>query len=239
METLNEQAPQNNPNNSNNPSSPKIPWMKYILKVERIATWILLVVILAFGVTGYGMTKGFISQEVARTLHLGWLGAVGIVAFTIHTFWGIHLTLKRHRAWNRFSKIGLITAYALVICFFGWMHFFYGQNDAPKKPVRTLTSNSTAATTTTITATTTAETTGTETGTATTTFTAETLKTYNGLNGQPAYVAVDGIVYDMSSVFQNGDHHGYSAGQNLTSAFHSEHSKRYLKDKPIVGTYTK
>jgi Predicted heme/steroid binding protein len=29
-------------------------------------------------------------------------------------------------------------------------------------------------------------------------FTLEELKQYNGENGQPAYVAIDGIVYDVS-----------------------------------------
>ncbi len=32
------------------------------------------------------------------------------------------------------------------------------------------------------------------------TFTLEELKQFNGQNGQPAYVAVDGVVYDVSNV---------------------------------------
>ena len=44
------------------------------------------------------------------------------------------------------------------------------------------------------------------------------LAKFNGKNGQPAYVAVDGIVYDVtnSSAWKNGDHNGYEAGKDLT-----------------------
>jgi len=66
-------------------------------------------------------------------------------------------------------------------------------------------------------------------------FTLDELKKYNGKNGNPAYVVVDGIVYDVSSVFKNGSHQGYSAGQDLSSAFHSQHSMSKLKGLPVTG----
>ena len=48
--------------------------------------------------------------------------------------------------------------------------------------------------------------------------TIEELAKYNGKNGQPAYVAVDGIIYDMtnSSAWRNGNHNGFEAGVDLT-----------------------
>ena len=70
-----------------------------------------------------------------------------------------------------------------------------------------------------------------------TVFTAATLKAYNGLNGQPAYAAVDGLVYDMSALFRNGGHHGYKAGLDLSAAFHGQHPDSYLQGYPVVGTY--
>ena len=41
-------------------------------------------------------------------------------------------------------------------------------------------------------------------------FTAEELAKYNGQDGNPAYVAIDGTVYDVSNVpaWRNGKHHG-------------------------------
>lgn len=71
-------------------------------------------------------------------------------------------------------------------------------------------------------------------------FTAQSLGQYNGKNGAPAYVAVNGIVYDMTGIgaWTNGQHQGYSAGQDLTIAFqNSPHSDQLLSQLPVVGTY--
>jgi len=61
------------------------------------------------------------------------------------------------------------------------------------------------------------------------------LAKYNGKNGQPSYVVVDGLVYDLSSVFVNGTHFGWSAGQDLPAEFHAEHSDNLLSGYPVVG----
>ena len=47
-------------------------------------------------------------------------------------------------------------------------------------------------------------------------FTLDELKQYNGKDGKPAYVAVDGIVYDVSASdkWKNGDHNGFEAGND-------------------------
>ena len=72
-------------------------------------------------------------------------------------------------------------------------------------------------------------------------FTAEELATYNGKDGQPAYVAVDGVVYDVTDVPQwaNGEHaNGLTAGQDLTEEITNEspHGLSVLDDLPVVGT---
>lgn len=72
------------------------------------------------------------------------------------------------------------------------------------------------------------------------TFTAEELKKYNGQNGNPAYVAVNGIVYDVTnaSKWKNGKHeNGIVAGVDLTNSIgQSPHGSSVLKDLPVVGT---
>jgi predicted heme/steroid binding protein len=70
------------------------------------------------------------------------------------------------------------------------------------------------------------------------TFTKEELSKYNGQNGTAAYVAVDGIVYDMSSVFKNGSHFSHIAGTELTNAFYSYHAKSAITKYPVVGKFT-
>lgn len=72
------------------------------------------------------------------------------------------------------------------------------------------------------------------------TFTLEELATFDGKNGQPAYVAVDGIVYDVTNVpeWAGGEHMGgITAGQDLTEEIKdiSPHGLRVLEDLPIVG----
>lgn len=70
-------------------------------------------------------------------------------------------------------------------------------------------------------------------------FTVETLAEYDGKDGHPAYIAVDGLVYDVTdnSNWRSGEHHGFRAGQDLTSEFESEHGKSKLRNLEIMGTY--
>lgn len=69
--------------------------------------------------------------------------------------------------------------------------------------------------------------------------TLDQLKQYDGKNGNPAYIAVDGVIYDVSNVsrWKNGSHEGYSAGKDLTDAIKgkSPHGTSVLEGVPVVG----
>ena len=69
--------------------------------------------------------------------------------------------------------------------------------------------------------------------------TLDQLKQYDGKNGNPAYVAVDGVIYDVTNVkaWKNGDHNGYTAGNDLTDIIKnkSPHGVKNLEGLPIVG----
>ena len=54
--------------------------------------------------------------------------------------------------------------------------------------------------------------------------TLEQLAKYNGKDGQPAYIAVDGVIYDVSNhpAWKNGGHNGYGAGNDLTEMIINE-----------------
>jgi len=70
-------------------------------------------------------------------------------------------------------------------------------------------------------------------------FTVDELAKYNGQNGNPAYVAVKGTVYDVTNAqrWKNGKHEkGIVAGVDLTNSIsNSPHGEKVLKDLPIVG----
>lgn len=70
-------------------------------------------------------------------------------------------------------------------------------------------------------------------------FNRESLSEFDGRDNRRAYVAVNGVVYDVTNSprWPNGNHNGYQAGQDLSSIFNSQHGDSRLSSFPIVGTY--
>ncbi|MDO4778711.1 MAG: cytochrome b5 domain-containing protein [Tissierellia bacterium] len=76
------------------------------------------------------------------------------------------------------------------------------------------------------------------------TFTLEELSKFNGKNGAKAYVAVDGVVYDVtdSPKWKEGEHQGaVKAGADLTKEIKemSPHGVKALEKLPVVGKLVK
>ncbi|WP_108669120.1 cytochrome b5 domain-containing protein [Peribacillus acanthi] len=71
------------------------------------------------------------------------------------------------------------------------------------------------------------------------TFTIQELSTYDGKNGRPAYVAVNGIVYDVTNnrAWAAATHFALSAGKDYTKEFASCHAgqQSILATLPVVG----
>jgi predicted heme/steroid binding protein len=68
-------------------------------------------------------------------------------------------------------------------------------------------------------------------------FTPEELRKYNGENGSPAYVAFEGLVYDVSSSFlwQKGKHQViHSAGVDNTSALQQAPHLRACSPSTVI-----
>lgn len=72
------------------------------------------------------------------------------------------------------------------------------------------------------------------------TFTLAELANYDGQSGRQAYVAVDGVVYDVTNAsnWTNGSHNGVRlAGTDASSVIlSSPHGKSVLTNLPVVGT---
>ncbi|MGE0266945.1 MAG: rhodanese-like domain-containing protein [Candidatus Omnitrophota bacterium] len=74
--------------------------------------------------------------------------------------------------------------------------------------------------------------------------TAAQLKEFDGKNGRPAYVAVNGVIYDVtqSRLWRGGEHdpsHGEAwAGRDLTDVLDlSPHGDKHIKQFPVVGNF--
>ncbi|MBP2028575.1 putative heme/steroid binding protein [Acetoanaerobium pronyense] len=69
--------------------------------------------------------------------------------------------------------------------------------------------------------------------------TLEELAEFDGKDGRPAYVAVNGVIYDVtdSQRWSGGEHNGFEAGQDLTEEIEnvSPHGVRTLENVPAVG----
>jgi len=206
--------------------------MKALYKFDRFFAWILFSTMLLFFVSGYGITKGIISNKLAINIHNSILPPVAILTFTVHTWFAIHLAFKRWIIWNLFSKIFLALFFIAFVGYFGYLQYFYQPNfqtnnfNVSKSVSNTSNASEKAASSQSISSGSTS---------SEKNFTQSELAKYNGKNGQPSYVVVDGLVYDLSSVFVNGTHFGWSAGQDLSAEFHAEHSDNLLSGYPVVG----
>lgn len=70
-------------------------------------------------------------------------------------------------------------------------------------------------------------------------FTLEELANFDGANGKPAYVAVNGIVYDVTLIasWGGGSHFGVLAGRDVTEEYNKCHEgKDKLSKLEVVGT---
>lgn len=66
--------------------------------------------------------------------------------------------------------------------------------------------------------------------------TLDDLLMYNGQDGAKAYVAVEGNVYDVSDIWESGEHNGYMAGTDITSFISSApHGISVIDDLEKVG----
>lgn len=73
---------------------------------------------------------------------------------------------------------------------------------------------------------------------AATVFTLEELSKNNGKNGNPAYVAVNGVVYDVTNnaAWGGATHFGLAAGTDVTEQFASCHAGQLVLSKlKVVG----
>jgi len=212
--------------------------MNKIIKIDRFFAWVLFGGMLAYFISGFGMSKGLINPGFATKIHMQVLTYIVLIAFVGHTSFAIHLAFKRWKMWNIPGIVVFVLFFLAFIFGFVCVDQFYkkpdisvSQTEAKENVLNDQKNSVLVPSSSTI-----------KNNTASTnqkTFTLNELAKYNGQNGQPAYVAVDGDVYDLTKVFRSGKHFSHYAGTELTNAFYSYHAKRVLSKYSIVGKLTK
>lgn len=211
-----------------------------LIQIDRASAWVLLFSIIAYMLSGYGLTKGIFDSQVSLFLHRTILPTITMIAFVGHTSLAVKNAMMRKRIWNKITKILLISVYTL-----GFLGFIYLEVFVMRDNKKVNTDKNTVTEKTTI-ENENVQVTGDlnknldEENTENTNieqkvFTIEELSQYNGKDGSPAYAAVDGIVYDMTEVFENGTHFGHLAGEELTEGFYKKHVKSQITKYPVVG----
>ena len=75
------------------------------------------------------------------------------------------------------------------------------------------------------------------------TLTIEELAKYDGTNGNKAYIAIDGKIYDVTDIapWKGGNHHGYTAGKDLTNEIKTvaPHGMTPIEKLTPIGTIKK
>jgi len=199
---------------------------RLLTRINRISAWVLFGLMLVYFITGYGMTKGIIDTVTAARIHNSALPLVILAAFIIHSFLSIRLAFIRWKIWNKFSLSAVTAVFAAIALFFASIELSGSvSNTLPVAQASVSGQLTESASQTQV------------TDSSQKIFTAEELSKYDGQDGMPAYVAVDGLVYDMSRVFRSGTHFEHIAGQELTEEFYSFHVKSEITKYPVVGIY--
>lgn len=86
----------------------------FMIKLDRICAWSLLGVMVAYFITGYGQTREIISPDAAKFIHDNILPIPSIIAFAIHSAYGMHISFKRWKLWNKYWRAAFII-YAIVL----------------------------------------------------------------------------------------------------------------------------
>jgi predicted heme/steroid binding protein len=164
------------------------------------------------------MAKGIIDRNLSINLHQNILPLIMVTSFIIHVSISTKYSFMRWRIWNMATKIATIVIFTLFYLFFIYFQYFYQPaipkiiNMSPSVSPNQKNSQQVQKI-----------------------FTVSELAKYDGKNGNAAYAAVDGTVYDLTNVFINGEHFGHTAGQDLTNVFYTKHVKSLIEKYPVVG----
>ena len=87
---------------------------KFLNRIDKFGMWILMALVLAFVLTGYGMTKHLMDPVAAKYIHTQLLPLPLLIFFCIHTIKAVRNQFKK---WNIFSDDRSLDIYAYALVF--------------------------------------------------------------------------------------------------------------------------
>ena len=98
---------------------------KFLNKIDKFGVWILMALVLAFVLTGYGMTKHIMDPVLAKYIHTQLLPLPLLIFFCIHIIKAVRNQFKK---WNVFSNEWVLDLYAyglvlVVTILLIWLNF--------------------------------------------------------------------------------------------------------------------
>lgn len=97
----------------------------FLNRIDKFGMWILMALVLAFVMTGYGMTKHIMDPVLAKFIHTQVLPLPLLIFFGIHVVKGVRNQFKK---WKIFNDERLLDIYAYALVFITaiiliWLYF--------------------------------------------------------------------------------------------------------------------
>lgn len=98
---------------------------KWIDRIDKWGVWVLLILILLYMVSGYGITKNIFDPVLCRYIHGQLLPIPFIIFFMIHVLRSVHRQFKN---WDIFKDPRVLNAYVyllgtIIAGLFLWLYF--------------------------------------------------------------------------------------------------------------------
>ena len=87
---------------------------KFLNQIDKFGTWVLMVLVLSFVITGYGMTKHIMDPVLAKYIHTQLLPLPLLIFFCIHVVKGVRNQFKKWKIFNNDNLLD-IYSYSLTI----------------------------------------------------------------------------------------------------------------------------
>ena len=87
---------------------------KWINRIDNVGVWILLLLILLFILTGYGMTRHIMDPLLAKYIHSQLLPLPLLILFLIHILKPIY---QQFKTWNIFKSERVLSFYVYFLAF--------------------------------------------------------------------------------------------------------------------------